>query len=126
MRAALGRDADGLDAAATDYRVVAKALMSTPRSEPPEGFAADILKRAARHDAGLDRLLSRTLLIVFLVASIIVGVQYGEQWWQALHQTLGGDALAWVLTGMGCVSLSWTGSRLLELANHAGGPRRAA
>lgn len=126
LRAALGRDAGGLDAAAMSYRVVSEALMSTPRSGPPDDFAAGVVKRVARHDAGLERFLSRILLVVFLVASAIVGVQYGEQWWQALHRTLSGDALGWVLAAMGCVTLSWMGNRLHELAGHAGDPGHAS
>lgn len=126
MRAALRHDADGLDVAAANYRVIAKALMSTPRSEPPDDFAADVVKRIAHHDARFERLLSRILLTVFIVSSLIVGVLYGEQWWQPLHQALGDAAPGWVLTAMGCVILSWTGSRLLEFANPTGEPRRAA
>ena len=74
MRAALGRDTDGLpDEAVATYRAVAEALMSAPRSEPPDDFAADVVERVARHDAGSERLLSRILLFVFLAASAMAG-----------------------------------------------------
>lgn len=126
VRAALGGDASGLDAAAVNYRAVAKALMSFPRSEPPDNFAAEVVQRVAGQDAGFERLLSRLLLAVFLVVSILVGVRYGEQWWQPLHQTLSDDALDWLLTGMGCLILSWICSRLLASASHAGEPRRTS
>lgn len=126
MRAALGGDTGGLlDEAAVDYRFVAEALISVPHSEPPDDFAADVVKCVARHDAGLESLLSRILLAVFLVASTMMGVRYGEQGWQALHQMLSGDALGWALIAMGCVTLSWIGSRLLELAGHVGDQRHA-
>ncbi len=122
MRAASGRDAGGMDRAAANYRVVAGAVMSVPRSGPPQDFAADVVKRVARHEAGLERLLSRMLLVAFLIACVIVGVHYGEPWWRALHQAFHGDALGWVLAGMGCVAVSWLG-RVLELAGHARPPR---
>lgn len=125
MRAARGRDAGSLDVVALNYRQVAEALISAPLGEPPDSFAAAVVKHAARHDAGIERLLSRILLAVFLVATIMLGVLFGEQWWQSLHQTLGDDAQGWVLTGIGCVTLSWLFSRVLELASHAGEPRRA-
>lgn len=126
LRAALGRDASTLDAAAVNYRVVARALMSIPRSEPPEDFAADVVKRVARHDAGIERHLSRFLLALFVVVSSLVGVLYGELWWQALHHTLRDDARGWVLAGIGCVTISWICSLLLQQAIHAAEPRRVA
>jgi hypothetical protein len=126
MRAAPGGDAGGLTGAAeAHYRLVGRALVSLPRSGPPAGFAADVVKRIARHDAGLERLLSRLLLAAFLVASAFVGARYGEQWWQALNASFGGDALGWLLIATGCVGLSWMGRRCLELANHDGDTRHA-
>lgn len=115
MRMAPGRE-EGLDPAAAKYRLVAEALRTMPRSGPPEDLAADIVKRVARREAGLERLLSRMLLVIFLIATVIVGVRYGETWWEAVRRALSGDALAWLLAGVGCMALSWLGSRLRDVA----------
>lgn len=123
LRAALGQRADGLDATAASYRLVAEAVRSMPRTQPPADFAADVVQRVARHEAGLERLLSRVLLVVFLIACVFVTVHYGEPWWQALHQAVDGDALGWLLAGVGCLGVSWLGSRVPDLAGHAGNAR---
>ncbi|KAF1691458.1 hypothetical protein [Pseudoxanthomonas koreensis] len=121
MRTARARDADArLDEAAADYRIVAEALVSAPRSEPPAGFATAVAKHVARHEAGLERLLWRSLLVVFVVASAAMGAQYGAQWLQALQGILDGDALGWALAAVGCMALSWIGSRLFEPGHPAG------
>lgn len=125
LRAALGQPADGLDATATSYRLVAEAVISMPHTQPPADFAADVVQRVARHEAGLERLLSRVLLVVFLIACVFVAVHYGEPWWQALHLALDGEAMAWLLAGAGCMAVSWLCGRLPELAGHTKGTKLA-
>lgn len=125
MRAARGHEAGGRNAATEGYRVVAEALVAMPRSEPPADFAAGVARRIVRHDAGLESLLSRVLLAVFVAASVFACVHYGGQGWRPLRQALGEDALGWVLAALGCVALSWACGRLAACADAADGPRHA-
>jgi hypothetical protein len=125
MRAAAGDGPDSMDPAAATYRVVAEALATLPRREPPADFAAGVAKQIARSDAGLERPLSRILLVVFVMALAIVGVLFGEPAWQLLRQALDGDALGWLLAGTGCLALSWMGGRAVEFSSPAGGPDHA-
>lgn len=112
MRAASGadeqrRDLSGVDAAATSYSAIAEALISQLRSEPPGDFAAGVVAAIARRDAGIETLLSRKLLAVFGLASIIVLAVYGSRCWQLLDQEIGSDATEWLLAGTVCLALSW-------------------
>ena len=125
LKAARTREAGAIDPAAADYRAVARALASAPRSQPPPGFAADVALLAARREAGLDRLLSRLLPPMFVVASLGAGARYGGAWWHAVQPSLGADALGWLLVGAGCVGLSWFMRQLLA-AGHADGLGPAA
>ncbi len=123
MRAVLAQDATGMDATTVSYSVIAKALITAPHSEPPIGFADDVVKRITRRGARVERWLSRALLAAFVLTSIIVCVQYGGQWWRPLHRSFGDEALEWMLVVTVCAALSWTGRQLLELAAQApGGP----
>lgn len=126
MRAARGREAGAMDAAALDYRIVAEALVSLPRSEPPADFAAGVAACAARREAGIERLLSRILLATFAVALVVACSCYGEQGWQALRQAFGDASLGWMLASLGCVALSWTCSRLVACIDVAGSSGRVA
>lgn len=121
MRAVLAQDATGMDAATMDYSVIARALVTAPHGEPPNGFADDVAKRITRRGARVERLLSRTLLAAFVLTSIIVCVQYGGQWWRPLHRSFGDEALQWMLVATACAALSWTSRQLLELAAQAPG-----
>lgn len=114
MRAVYGRDTGEFSAAAADYRIVAEALRSAPRSQPPDDFAAGVAARIDRQNAGVERVVSRILVTVFMATSIAATVRYGSQAWQPLRQSLGDDALAWILIGMGCLVLTWLCRQLLE------------
>ncbi|MCX7033061.1 MAG: hypothetical protein NT046_03705 [Arenimonas sp.] len=116
MRAASGADAEGLSGTAATYRAVAEALASMPRSEPPADFAAGVVHRLARRDAGLERPLSRILLVAFVSVAAILGLAYYEAGWQLLRQAFSDDALGWVVLGLGCVTLSWASHRALEMS----------
>lgn len=124
MRAARGRESDGMDAAASSYRRVAEALLADPGSGPPDDFAAAVASRVARHEAGIERFLSWMLLAVLALASIVVSAVYGGRVWQVLHLWSGDAALGWMSAGAGCAVLSWLFSRLLEFADHEA-PRHA-
>jgi hypothetical protein len=126
MRAAPAADAGGLDPAAGTYRIVAEALASMPRSHPPADFAADVLQRVVHSEAGLERPLSRVLLAVFLMVSAGVAVLYAGPAWLLLQQALDSDALGWVLAGMGCLALSWTGNRALGFPSPSNEPGHLA
>lgn len=124
MHAAHDDDAGMAQACMTDdrtvrYRAVAQALRSAPCSRPPADFAGSIARLAiARSDAGLERALSRILAVVFALSSLVAVALYGGRWWQAVHQAFGGDALAWLLTGMGCLVVSWMFGELRSIRSH--------
>jgi hypothetical protein len=126
MRAAAGAGPDSMDPAAATYRVVAEALATLPRSEPPADFAACVARQVALSDAGLERPLSRILLVVFVMALAVVGILFGQPAWQLLREALDSDALGWLLAGASCLALSWMGGRAVEFSSHAGGPGRHA
>ena len=124
MHAAQGDDADvaGIaDLRTAHYRVVAQALRSTPVSQPPADFASSIARLAVtRSDAGLERVLSQILLVVFAISSLSVVALYGGRWWQSVHQAFGGDTLAWLLAGMGCLVVSWVFGQLRSIGDDSG------
>lgn len=119
MRAAHGDDAGvaGIaDLRTAHYRVVAQALRSTPGTQPPADFASSVARLAVtRSDAGLERVLSQILLVVFAISSLVVVALYGGRWWQSVHQAFGGDTLAWLLAGMGCLVVSWVFGQLRSI-----------
>ncbi len=111
MRAAHDDDGDvagTADLRTAHYRVVAQALRSTPSSQPPADFASSVARLAVtRRDAGLEHVMAQILLGAFAFSSLVVVVLYAGRWWQSIHQAFGGDTLAWVLAGMGCIAASW-------------------
>lgn len=110
--AAQHHDDDGLDAIARDYRRVARAVRSRPRGAPPVDFAATVAGLATPREPGIERLLSRTLAATLVVVVGFVGVRHGASLWTAFQQGLGDEALGWALVGLGCVCLSWVGTRV--------------
>ncbi len=126
MRAAREGDALGMNGLAEDYAIVARALVSPPRSEPPADFAADVAEHITRHEAGRERLWSRILLAASVLASIVVCARYGGPWWQPLRQSFDNDASGWMLAVAGCVALSWAARQLLVFARLPGGAHRRA
>lgn len=119
MRVARTGDVAGVDAVTASYGVVARTLDSASRSEPPKGFPGDVARRIIRQEAHAER-LSRVLLSAFVLVSIVVGVEYGGQCWQLLQQAFGDAAPGWLLAVAACVTLSWIGKQLLDLARLAG------
>ena len=116
MHAAQGDDAGVADLRTAHYHVVANALRSAPGNQPPAGFASSVARLAGtRSDAALERMLSQILLVVFAISSLVVVALYGGRWWQSVHQAFGGDALAWLLAGMGCLVVSWLFGQLRSI-----------
>lgn len=111
LREAPGRIADRRDAA---YRLIATAVQSSPRSGPPVDFAADVASLVATHEAGFERLLSRTLIALFLTALAIFGAVYGGDLWRAVSYGYGGGALGWASIVAACVGVSWAASSLIQ------------
>ena len=120
MRAARDDGTNAMDPAAECYRRVAIALISTPRCGPPADFARSIVEQIAVRDAGVERALFRSLLLVLAASSVVVTGLYAGQWWQAMQGMLTGGALQWVVAGMGCVALSWMIGQLHQLADNTG------
>lgn len=125
-RAARQGGDDGLDARARDYRVVARAVRSRPRREPPMDFAAAVARQAADREAGIERLLSRWLAVALVIVLGIVGVRYGAAVWTAFQQALGDAATGWVLLGLACAGLSWACARIRTFTAQARTARPAA
>lgn len=128
MRAAQGDDADvagTADLPTAHYRVVAQALQSTPGSQPPADFASSVAGLAVtRSEAVFERTLSKILLVVFAISSLVVVALYAGRWWQSVHQAFDGDALAWLLAGIGCLVVSWVFGQLRSIRD--GGDWEAA
>ena len=74
LRAALSGQRAGPDA--PDYLRIAQAIASAPQSGPPMRFARDVAARIARHDAGIERWVSRVLLAVLAVAVLGLGARW--------------------------------------------------
>jgi hypothetical protein len=122
MHAALEGDLDPSDATSAGYRAVAQALRSAPRSQPPIDFAATLAERVVRRDAGMERALSRALLVALMATLIVSAMRYGGRAWHSLQQAFGDVGLGWILAGVGCLALSWLGSRLREHVGAVLGP----
>lgn len=105
-------DDDGLEAPTRDYRVVARAVRSRPRSGPPMDFAASVARQAAAREAGIERLLSRWLVVTLVIVLGIVGMRYGAEVRASFQQALGDVASGWILIGLACAGLSWACARV--------------
>ncbi|MFT4197928.1 MAG: hypothetical protein QM601_08470 [Pseudoxanthomonas sp.] len=114
MQAVRLGEAGRAGAADAGYRRLAEAVLSQPRSAPPEDFAAAVADRAAALAADRERLLARVLLALFAAAAAALAALYGEPCWQALRQWPGADARGWIAVGGACVALSWLAGGLLE------------
>ena len=101
LRAALSGQRAGPDA--PDYLRIAQAIASAPQSGPPMRFA--------RHDAGIERWVSRVLLAVLAVAVLALVSLFGPAWWRAIEHAAGNAATGWLLAGAACVALSWLAAR---------------
>lgn len=109
LRAALSGQRAGPEA--TDYLRIAQAIACAPQSGPPMRFARDVAVRIARHDAGIERWVSRVLLAVLAIAVLALGALFGPAWWSTVERTAGSAATGWLLAGAACVALSWLAGR---------------
>lgn len=109
LRAALSGQRAGPEA--TDYLRIAQAIACAPQSGPPMRFARDVAVRIARHDAGIERWVSRILLALLALAVLAIGAMFGPAWWDAIKQSAGPTASGWLLAGAACVALSWLAGR---------------
>lgn len=101
-------DARPEDSMTQHYRVVAYALQSTPRSQPPDSFASTVAQLAVtRSNAKLEYILFEILLIIFAISLLVVLALYSGRLLLSLNQAFGSDAFAWLLAGMGCLAVSW-------------------
>lgn len=112
-RARRGADGGGADPRAAAYRHVVRALRSMPCGEPPADFAARVAAQIEVHAHGLERLLLRVLLVVFVLA-LPVGLVLGASMWPPGGPAQAGDTGAWMLVLLAAVSMSWITARLLE------------
>lgn len=124
------------DAALDDYRLVATAIATAPRSAPPAGFAAAVAARTtcaarpasvaraasvgihARRDAGQagfePHLAGGLLLLLGTAAPLAAAGAIGPAW-RALRLGLGGDTLSWTVMVVACIAATWAVGQVRQL-----------
>lgn len=108
------------DAASARYRSVARALRAAPLQELPPDFAQGTARLAQTRfgiagERGIEYWLVGALLLVLAVAGVVTAIVYGAAWWQAsvaLLATESPSATGWLLTGAGCLMLTWLTPRV--------------
>lgn len=121
------------DAALNDYRLVATAIATAPRSAPPAGFAAAVAARTAsparaaspasvgihaRSDAaqtGFERRLAGGLLLLLGIAAPLAAAGAIAPAWRALRLGLGGDTLSWTAIAATCIATTWAVGQVRQL-----------
>lgn len=124
------------DAALDDYRLVATAIATAPRSAPPAGFAAAVAARTAsparaasparpasvgihaRSDAaqtGFERRLAGGLLLLLGIAAPLAAAGAIAPAWRALRLGLGGDTLSWTAIAATCIATTWAVGQVRQL-----------
>lgn len=124
------------DAALNDYRLVATAIATAPRSAPPAGFAAAVAARTARpahqaHQAraasvgiharsdasqtGFERRLAGGLLLLLGIAAPLAAAGAIAPAWRALRLGLGGDTLSWTAIAAACIAATWAVGQVRQL-----------
>ncbi|MGO1542033.1 MAG: hypothetical protein ACTHZI_00380 [Luteimonas sp.] len=115
LRAARGGD-DPSGREAADYRLVAKAVATAPRSQPPADFAAVVASRAGTtRKPGLEPALVRGLMLILAIASILVTVPAAGPAWRAIRDGLAAGGLSWVAAGAACMVASWVMSQVRQI-----------
>lgn len=114
------------DAPMDDYRLVAHAIASAPRSRPPADFAVAVAAkaRAAMPDPGYERRLAGGLLLLLGAAALAAAVVAVGPAWQALRLGLGPAGAAWMAVPGACIALGWALGEARQLRAIA--PRVAA
>lgn len=100
-------------------RHIDRALRREPDAGPPADFARSVAVRAEQAstaDARLERWLLRGLGVAFACAALAACAVYGREWLAGFAllspAVAGATALNWVLSGLGCIALSWSFDRL--------------
>ncbi|MGY0612960.1 hypothetical protein [Luteimonas sp. A501] len=103
------------DAVAHCYRLVATAVTTAPRSQPPPGFAAAVAARVGIRDPRFEPILARSLLLILATASIMAAALYADAAWYALRQALATDAMPWLAAAGICIALNWISGQIRRL-----------
>lgn len=104
---------DPPDPAARDYRLVARAIATAPRSQPPPDFAAAVAASAGAdagvgtRDPGYERILVRGLLLVLGAAAVVVAALSAGPAWQALRAASTAGTMPWAAAAAACVAAAW-------------------
>ncbi len=113
-RERLHLDPAGDDAHSQRYRLMARALRTTPSDALPADFAQQMsaLVSTAGHRRvpalKLERVLTTMLAGVLLLAAVTVTVLYGATWWPSFEVLIPAPAAAqWLLALVGCLGLNW-------------------
>ena len=101
--------------AGRDYRRVASAIATAPRSLPPADFAAAVAARAGAPANGFERNLAASLLLLLGAAAPIAALSAIGPAWHALRFGLGGSTLGWAAVVAACMGITWTVGQLRTL-----------
>ncbi|MBJ6985524.1 hypothetical protein [Luteimonas sp. MC1750] len=117
-----GTDARRID----DYRLVATAIATAPRSRPPLDFAAAVAAKAgsAAPDPGFEPTLAGGLLLLLGGAALVAAVSAVGPAWDALRQSVGAGSVGWMAVPGACIALGWALGQVRQLREHA--PRAVA
>ena len=114
------------DAPMDDYRLVAYAIATAPRSRPSADFAVAVAAkaRAVVPDPGYEQRLAGGLLLVLGATALVAGVAAVGPAWQALRLGLGTAGAAWMAVPGACIALGWALGQARQL--RAVAPRASA
>lgn len=112
-----GRRVTHGDAPMDDYRLVAQAIATAPRSRPPADFAVAVAAkaRAGVPDPGYERRLAGGLLLLLGATALVAGVVAVGPAWQALRLGLGPAGAAWMAVPGACIALGWALGQVRQL-----------
>lgn len=121
------------EAGDASYRHIAQVLRHPPPVDLPPDFAARVARIAEAHAPvpalaeapAFERVLIRTLAVVFALCAVVAGLVYGERVLAQLQMAIGMQGLQWAALLAGCLGLSWSFEWLRRRAGHGDAMRPA-
>ncbi|WP_447593004.1 hypothetical protein [Stenotrophomonas rhizophila] len=93
-------------AVSADYRQIAMALKSLPRSAPPPDFTAAVLRQVTVHEAEVEKRLVPALIAVLVALTAGMVLLFGRYWWQLVQLHVGHDGIRWAVALAACMLAS--------------------